>query len=86
MIKNENSKIDTGLYCSGWAKTGPVGVLAAPLLQSIHKTADSILPELNALPTVVLSGGVKGYLINKNVFCKKKNPENCLMKKKLTEA
>ncbi|XP_075250297.1 NADPH:adrenodoxin oxidoreductase, mitochondrial-like [Convolutriloba macropyga] len=64
--KNENGKIDTGLYCSGWAKTGPVGVIAATLSSS-HETADSILRELDALPNVVVPGGVKGYLINKNI-------------------
>ena len=43
-----------------------MGVIAATLSSS-HETADSILRELDALPNVVVPGGVKGYLINKNI-------------------
>ena len=34
VYENDKGKVDTGLYCSGWAKTGPVGVIAATLNSS----------------------------------------------------
>ena len=42
---HQNGKIDDGLFCSGWAKTGPVGVIASTLNDS-QQTAKTILDEL----------------------------------------
>ena len=44
---HQNGKIEDGLFCSGWAKTGPVGVIASTLNDS-QQTAKTILDELDS--------------------------------------
>jgi adrenodoxin-NADP+ reductase len=45
---NKNQEHILGLYCSGWIKTGPIGVLASTMY-SAHETARHILDDLPML-------------------------------------
>ena len=66
MLVNELGKIEAGLYCCGWAKTGSVGELATTLADA-RQTADSVLKDLDSLPSIVEAGGIEGYLKDRNI-------------------
>eukprot|EP00731_Ephydatia_muelleri_P028922 Em0020g566a len=45
IIPNMNGYVSTGLYCSGWVKTGPIGVILSTM-NDAFETADTILNDL----------------------------------------
>ena len=52
MKKSESEELDIGLYCAGWVKRGPVGIIDATLRDSMetfkmikHHLESDMLPE-----------------------------------------
>lgn len=59
IIPNSKGYVRTGLYCSGWVKTGPIGVILSTM-NDAFETADTILDDLQQgnLPTPPQNGDV----------------------------
>jgi len=48
VIPNENGRVnDSGLYCSGWVKNGPVGVIATTMNDAFH-TGQLVVQDLKS--------------------------------------
>ena len=63
MINSETKKIEVGLYCAGWVKRGPVGIIDATLRDSMdtfriikHHLDNEMLPSTSADITNFIKG------------------------------
>ncbi|XP_020613236.1 NADPH:adrenodoxin oxidoreductase, mitochondrial-like [Orbicella faveolata] len=67
VIPNENGRVnDSGLYCSGWVKNGPVGVIATTMNDAFH-TGQLVVQDLKS-GEIKIKSQTKGFEVIRSLL------------------